>query len=172
MLCHPFREITIRVLFFLISSWIALQNLHSHLAQKIFVRLNAGACFSENKLLLQHTNCMAFNLSCSVIWTYSSLTKFSLLELISSSSSVSESSSVRPISSPSLLGDEYFRRRGDRVLLRVTTSSRFLVWCSDSKYRFGSAQNRRQKVFNRGALRLCGGAWHYKIKINQNFTYS
>jgi len=37
-------------------------------------------------------------------------------------------------------------------------------------------QNRRQKVFNRGALqfcgaalRLCGGAWHYKI--NQNSTY-
>jgi len=38
-----------------------------------------------------------------------------------------------------------------------------------------ATQNRRQKVYNRealrfceGALRLCGGSWHYKI--NQNST--
>jgi len=30
-------------------------------------------------------------------------------------------------------------------------------------------QNRRQKVFNRGALRFCGGAWHSKNWQNLNW---
>jgi len=37
----------------------------------------------------------------------------------------------------------------------------------------GGYQNRRQKVFNRGALGLCGGAWHSKNWQNLNwFIYS
>jgi len=30
----------------------------------------------------------------------------------------------------------------------------------------GCLQNRRQKVFNRGALSFCGGTWHSKIDKN------
>jgi len=54
-----------------------------------------GAFFPLNKLLLQHTNECVFQLSCWVNWTYFSSTTASPLELISSSSSLSESSSIR-----------------------------------------------------------------------------
>jgi len=72
-----------------------------------------GAYFPQNKLLLAYK--LRFDLSCSVISTYSSSSKISLSELMSSSCSTSESGGI--ISSmTSLLGDQYFRRREDRFL--------------------------------------------------------
>jgi len=34
-----------------------------------------------------------------------------------------------------------------------------VVACQEFCFRNSSLQNRRQKVFNRGALRFCGGLW-------------
>ena len=74
-----------------------------------------GASFPLNKLLLQRTNEGVFQLSCSVHLNHFSSTKASRLEVISSSSSLSESSSI--ISSLFLPKDECFRRLENKVVL-------------------------------------------------------
>ena len=54
-----------------------------------------GASFPSHKFLLQRTNDRVFQISCSMNWNHFSSTKASPLELISSSSSLSESRSIR-----------------------------------------------------------------------------
>jgi len=72
--------------------------------------------FSFKYILLQPTIEQVFQLSCSVNWNHFSSTKASPLELIPSSSSLSESSSI--ISSLLLLEGDYFRRLENEVVFR------------------------------------------------------
>jgi len=46
-----------------------------------------------------------------------------------------------------------------------------LVLNSAIEVLFGVMQNRRQKVFNRGALHLCRGTWHWKFDKNSTDLY-
>ena len=128
---------------------------------KVSYATKLGASFPLNKLLLQRTNERVFQLSCSVNWTYFSSTKALPLELISSSSSLSEASSI--ISSHLLLEDEYFQRLENKVVLGGNYNLFFLgcrsVWwtwifllllpfvvedtfgCRDTKFRNVSASD-------------------------------
>ena len=72
-----------------------------------------GTFYPIKKLLLQPTNEGVFQLSCSVNWNHFSSTKASPSELIYSSSSLSQSSSI--IFSLLLLEDEYFRHLENKV---------------------------------------------------------
>jgi len=45
------------------------------------------------------------------------------------------------------------------IIIDVVKRAQFLCWAVYLR----STQNRRQKVFNRRALRLCRRAWHVKI---------
>jgi len=55
---------------------------------------------------------------------------------------------------------------------RLLTSLRPWLWVTTThRSACGPMQNRRQKVINRGALRLCGGAWHSNL-INLPLIYN
>ena len=119
ILCHFFLKI--RILFF---------NLIMNQTSKPPCATKFGAPFRLNKLLLQRTNEWVFQLSCLVNWSHFSSTKACPLELISSSSSLSASSSIR--SSLLFLEDQYSRRLENNVVLGATAISFFqecrLVW--------------------------------------------